>query len=134
MVPHTFTLGESLSCLYNSCGFSSPHIARQHLRQFYFNRDRRHPQSFTQRPKEKEKGVATSLSASSLLATAPRVPPAWSLGSCLVPARVVSPLVRTGWRKMAGAPSHERGLGTAPTRRSTSTLARKRLHRTHAQN
>ena len=56
---------------------------RQHLRQFYFNRDRRHPQSFTQRPKEKEKEVATSLSASSLLATAPRVPPAWSPSSCL---------------------------------------------------
>ena len=32
------------------------------------------------------------------MATAPRVPPAWSPSSCLAPARVASPLVRTGGR------------------------------------
>ena len=49
------------------------------------------------KPNEKKKKSRLPLRASSLLATAPRVPPAWSLGSCLVPARVVGPLVRTGW-------------------------------------
>ena len=63
------------------------------------------PTSIYTKPNEKKKGVATSLSASSLLATAPRVPPAWSPSSCLAPARVASPLVRTGWWSKSGAPS-----------------------------
>ena len=69
---------------------------------------------------QKEKEVTTSLSvSSSLWRPQLRVPPAWSTGSCLAPARVVRPtartgfrgngrvfrrfLVRTGWGDMAGA-------------------------------
>ena len=54
--------------------------------------------------------MVTSLSASSHLATAPRVPPAWSPISSSRESPV--PYVRSfrpGRGKMAGAPSHERG-------------------------
>ena len=82
------------------------------LKQYYLDGQAPPTVIYTQSPMKRKDGDFPE-HASSLFATAPRVPPTWSLGSGLAPARAVSPLVRTGWRKMAGAPSRRRSLGTA---------------------
>ena len=87
---------------------------RQHLHSFTLI-PQAPPTSIYTKPKEKKKRVATSLGASSLCATAPRVPPAWGTG--LVPARA----------RVAG--SCRSGFGPSPLqpRDSSETLSTTQL-------